>query len=344
MPKKYIFIIIIIFCLLFLPACSILPGGGGGGGFNSSSPLYKSEDRGLNWYENNSLQNSQDKISRASINKMIFSPYDSRVIYVSTTKGLYFSDNSGVNWQLISPELNVNDFCLNPKTKGIIYILSGNQVTKSTDNGQNWNFIYRETRPNISLTSVNISPFDTSMVYLLSSDGNLLLSTDWGDRWKSIYNFDATVNRMLIDYSNSQNIYVLTNNNIFRSLDQAVSWEQILGDNIKDFPQANQVKSLKIDKAGNLFYCSGYGILISSDNGSTWRPLGLISPAGSVNILEFGFNPNNNNEIYYIVEDILYHTQDNGRNWKTKLLPTKNTRHLLIDYFNPSNLYIGLSN
>ena len=348
MSSKKIFLITSLLIIpLILSACSFAFSPGSGSKISGAKGVFKSDTKGEAWFEQNKIKDSQNTISRHDAYKLQFDIFDTRIIYLSTNAGLFISEDSGGSWRQINSN-SIYDFVLNPKTRGIIYIATNNQVYKTTNNGESWQLLYAEAKPNITIHNLAISYFDTSHVYLLDSDGTLLMSLDWGDSWKAIHNFNhQDVKDFLIDPHNSQNIYVATGQKFYQSLDQGVTWQDIMENKNQTHPGINQYKQLFFThQPNNLVYLSKYGILTSADNGHTWQPITLITSPNSVDIHTMAFNPANPDEIYYTVGNILYHTVDNGRNWKTKLLPVPGggkASQLLIDPNNPNLLYLAIT-
>jgi photosystem II stability/assembly factor-like uncharacterized protein len=347
-PKKILLIIFFLIIPLVLSACSFAFGPGGGSpGVIGAKGVFKSDNKGEVWLEQNILADNPTGLSGFNVHQLAFDIFDTNILYRSSNVGLFISQDSGNIWQQINTN-SISNFVLNPKTRGIIYISTANQIYKTTDNGENWQLIYTEAKPDIDIISLAISYFDTSQVYALESDGTLLLSLNWGDSWKSLYSFEQKdVKQLLINPYNSQHIYVGTSRRLYQSLDQGNSWTEILEDKAKDFPGINQYKQLFFTQpAGNLIYLSRYGIFTSRDNAQSWQPVTLISSPNSVDIQTISFNPNDNKEMYYAAGSILYHTVDAGQNWRTKVLPVPSgarASQLLINPDDSNIIYLSIT-
>jgi photosystem II stability/assembly factor-like uncharacterized protein len=317
--RKLLLITIIFISPLFLVGCNFaFAPGGGGGGTSTQKGVYKSYNQGQDWVEKNSLAESDKSLARYDVFKLAFDIFDTNILYQASQVGLFISQDAGDSWRQIYTS-GVSDFVLNPKTRGIIYIASNNQVYKTTDNGKNWQLIYSGAKPHVQIASLAINFFDTSQIYILETDGTLLTSLDWGDSWKVIYNFeDKNMQELVIDPYNSQNIYAASQNRLYQSRDQGKSWQDILEGQRQNFPGIEQYKQLLFTNEPNhLIYLSKRGILTSADNGQSWREITLITSPNSVDIHSLSFNSENPEEMYYAVGNILYHTIDGGRNWKT---------------------------
>lgn len=345
--KKTIFITLLLIIPLALSACSFAFGPGGGSTVSGARGVFKTGNQGDSWLEQNTLVDNETSLSRFNATKLAFDIFDSSILYRATDVGLFMSHTGGDSWTQIH-DSSINDFVLNPKTRGIIYLASGNSVFKTTDNGQSWQLLYAEAKKDVQVVSLAVSYRDTSQVYLLASDGTLLSSLDWGDSWQAIYDFDDNqTHTILIDPANSNYIYVASNSKLYRSADSAASWQELISPHLNDFPGINSYRGLHFaSNPDNLIYLSKYGILISSDHGTTWQPITLITAPNSVDIHALAFDPNNQSTIFYAVGNILYHTVDAGHNWKTKVLPIPGgarASQLLIDPANPAILYLGIT-
>ncbi|OIP55795.1 hypothetical protein CO134_02880 [Candidatus Kuenenbacteria bacterium CG_4_9_14_3_um_filter_39_14] len=346
--KKIFFIISALIIPLILSACNFaFAPGGGSSKVTGPKGVYKSGNQGDTWLEQNTLEANATSIASQDIRQISFDIFDSNIIYRAANGGFFISQNNGDSWKKLN-DLPINDFVLNPKTRGIIYFSTGNKVFKTTDNGENWTIIYAEAKANVTAVSLAISYFDTSYVYLLTSDGTLLLSDDWGESWQTIATFEkAQAKKVLVDPYNSHNIFVASQDKFYISNDQGKSWQETVFEQSKEMPGINKFKQLFFtQKPDNLIYLAGYGILKSKDNGQSWQPVTLITKPNTVDINALGFNPNETNELYYTIGSILYHTVDNGSNWKTKTLPIPagaKVKSILIDPRDTNVLYLGVT-
>ena len=95
----------------------------------------------------------------------------------------------------------------------------------------------------------------------------------------------------------------------------------------------------------NLWLICRYGIIKTTNGGTTWKPLTLITPPLSTRIYAFAVNPQNSKELYYATASTFYKTENGGENWITKRLPTSAAAgYLLVDPVNPSIIYLGARN
>ncbi|NMC51231.1 hypothetical protein GYA54_00685 [Candidatus Kuenenbacteria bacterium] len=346
LSRKKLIIFILIVAPLFLAGCSFtLNSPQNNGTPQVSGGIYKSQNRGESWEAKNNFSG----VGRVKIDirKANFDIATTSILYAATNLGFFVSTDRAENWQPLIPNSDIADFAQNPKTKSIIYVASGNKVYKTSDSGAKWDIVYTEVRANASIKSLSVDPFDTSRVYLLENDGTLLLSLDWGNSWKPLYNFQKNSSKIIVDQYHNKNLYVAADNGLYYSFDGGVNWQEIIAAKNNEYPGINNFKNLFfINKEGTLLYLSRYGILRSLDSGKNWSALQLVSPPNTVDIEAFGYNPKDPNEIYYILEDIFYHTFDGGRNWQTKPLPASGkfrASSILVDPKDPNILYLNLT-
>lgn len=344
--KKFFFLGFTAILGLLLSGCSFAwPSSSSSSTPSVTGGVYKSADRGLVWEAKNDFLG----LGRVKLNvkKISFAVDSSATLYAATNLGFFVTRDAGTQWQNLIPQYDIADFALNPKTKTIIYVASGNQVFKTADAGEKWDLVYTEVRPNVTIKSLAVDYFDTSRVYLLENDGILLVSLDWGNSWKALYNFEKPALRLLVDQYHYKHLYVAGADGLYHSADNGGSWREIVNSHLGDYPGINTFKDLFfINKEGSLLYLSRYGLLRSADGGANWSPLSLVSPPNSVDIEVLNYNPKDPNEIYYVLNDILYHTYDGGRNWQTQTLPASGkfkASGLLVDPRDPSVLYLSLT-
>jgi len=324
--------------------------------------IWLSTDKGYNWEQKVYVGPGEDEADEADdefidnigISLLKFHPLDSRIIYAITPKGIYFTENSGDNWQIIYPEPGVNNIVADPHQRGTIYIAKGNAVLKTEDNGQNWKQVYIESRPGVSITDIAIDQLESTRIYIGTNQANLIISLDAGASWQMVEGFVSAVaesgigqfniTKILINPRDRKQIYVTSQlNGIWVTFDQGVTWENLKENYIK-YPGATDFRSLLIDETrdGALLYASAYGLLWSYNGGFDWNPVELLTPPATVNIKALALNPNNPEEIYYANETVLYKSFNGGIEWIAENLPSKRAAgSLIVDFFDGNRLYLG---
>lgn len=176
--------------------------------------IYKSTDNGIKW---NSINNNISK--NAFIEDLAGNPDCSSELYLSTSEGLYYSDNGGNKWYLksVSTKEYIKTvkviFC--PSNPAVQYMLSVDTkeggityLRKSSDRGKNWVTIASKDE----IRTVAVNPVNSGNLYYLGystleiqgQDGlfqNIYSSDDSGKNWKELQG-------ILPGTENIKNIYV----------------------------------------------------------------------------------------------------------------------------------------
>ena len=180
----------------------------------------------------------------------------------------YRSTDSGVTWNLVNTNISFDGIsCWDSDNSGNIYLAGfrngiGVDILKSTDEGETWtNWTSHFSLPNDFLF------FDSEI--LMSDDANgvfRLINNSWVRQWP---------------FNVGTNCFELTNNGvllagsvgIYRSLDTAATWQQIISGGINQ----TYVSSLVINAEGFVFAGTSNGVYKSNDDGLTWVQVGLAN-------------------------------------------------------------------
>jgi photosystem II stability/assembly factor-like uncharacterized protein len=204
-------------------------------------------------------------------------------LFAATARGIFRSNNAGLNWNKIQLPFAPNDefrtISISPFYPSIILTGSLSYMQKSTDGGANWNLIYVGT----SIQDIEYDPLNQNRVYYVSEAANsgksIFRSDDLGDTWVNIHNdLDSMVQDLAIDPVDPQIIY-LAQHVPFDSADRCLSKTTDGGQHWFDItPPELYRKSLNsvtvLPSAHNtIFACSwGNAVLRSTDGGGTWAP------------------------------------------------------------------------
>jgi photosystem II stability/assembly factor-like uncharacterized protein len=182
---------------------------------------------------------------------VVMDPQDSQILYYGTNR-LYKTTNAAGNWTAISPDL----------TNG-----SG---------GGNLSFG--------TIISINVSPIDTSTIYVGTDDGNVWITDDGGANWTNISASlpNRWVTKVLASRSDLNTVYVTfsgyrygeDNGHVYKSDDSGLNWTDI-SSGLPDIP----VNDILEDSYGNLFLGTDIGVLASPDQGVNWNVLGENLPS-----------------------------------------------------------------
>ncbi len=186
-----------------------------------------------------------------------FDPADSQTLYYGTQK-VYKTTNAAGNWTAISPDLSNGPH-------------SGNLAFGT-------------------VTTIDVSPLDSNVIYAGTDDGNVWVTQDGGSNWDLISAAlpNLWTTKVLASRDDVSSVYVTfsgyrygeDNGHVFKSSDYGANWVDI-SNNLPDIP----VNDILKDSYGNLFLGTDIGVLASLDEGTNWQPLGLNMPSVVVNDL-----------------------------------------------------------
>jgi photosystem II stability/assembly factor-like uncharacterized protein len=201
---------------------------------------------------------------------------------------------------------------------------------------------YIETRPEVSVLKVTVDWFDSNILWLGLSNGDVLKSENKGKDWRTMMVSGREVSEILISNTDSRQVLVSTfNGGIKRTTDGGATWNEVI------FPE--QLASMETvynmtqnPNSSVVIAVTSYGLLRSTDFGQTWEALQLLTSPSEVTIRSAAIDPVDSNKIYYATPGTFYHTVDGGTTWQTqKLFTARDTRAILIDPSDTAVLYIG---
>lgn len=312
--------------------------------------IYKSTDKGTSWMQKVLIQTVGARRNFATIDMITLAldPQDNKAIYASGIEnGLFYSYDGADSWQIAASlgKVNVTNVAVDPANKCVIYATAGNKVYKSVDCSRTWSVVYFDNDPTAAITSLVIDFSNNKNVFMGTSRGEIIKSSDQGASWQTLNRFNSRVDKIVISPVNSRVMFVgVYAKGIFRSIDAGVNWLD-LKDKLVSFDGGKSFRDLIMVKAdkSTVFLATNYDLIKSTDNGDTWSKLELIIEKARIKINSLAVNPFNLNEIYYVTDTTFYRSLDGGKNWTSKKLPTSRTGlKLLIDPKNPSIIYLAV--
>ena len=221
------------------------------------------------------------------------------------------------NWELAGPTNiggRITDIECHPDSPETIYLgAATGGVWKSTNNGLSWDYKF-EGIELISIGDIAIDPNDENIVYVGTGEANsssfsfigngIYKSNDAGNSWQhSGLGLSAYIGRIIVDYNNSDRIFVAACGNLFtpseergiyRSDDGGISWNRMLfvNDTVAAIDLIQHPTNPDILYAGmwertrgltyRHSYGEGTGIWKTIDGGDTWTELTNGLPSGNV--------------------------------------------------------------
>jgi len=346
---RKIFILLLTLILLLIPGC-IIPGCS----MSTDGGVFKSEDGGDTWKQK-VIIDEKTTIAGLNIRDIEISKDNSQIIYIGTSgAGMYKTENGGDSWQKIvdqdhnlASNATIYDITQDPQRSDILYVASfqGKQgkVPKSSNQGESWGVIYRQAKQDVSVTQVKVNPKNPESVYITTSNGGILESTDYGTTWRPLKWFDKKVTELVIDQYDPKTLYViLGSQSIMKSGDGGVMWQELTLDK-KEY-NVKTIYEILLDPSRKsvIYFTSNYGLFRSTDRGDSWSYISTPVAPDSVSIMSLVIDPRNSNTIYFGADSIIYKSEDFGKNWKTTEIPTKRgIKILVMDPENSNIIYAG---
>lgn len=341
--KKIIFLSALA---LVLAGCSLTAGPKANDG-----GIWKSADAGKTWIQAVAVPATGGKtasIANTDIRRIAFDPQDHNAIYLSTEKnGIVYSYDAGATWRGFK-ELNqgkVRAVAVDPKNKCVLYALLDNKLFKSSDCGRFWKNAYYHQNAETVLTDIKVDWYNSSVLYLSTSAGEILKSANAGDTWLSVKDVKGAVFAdLVIDSRDSRIVYAAsTAKGVYKTTDAGKTWTS-LGEGLKLYAGSHEYKNLIADEAApnGLILISRFGMLRSGDGGATWEIVNLIPGPKDTAITAVAVNPQNSREIYYTTKTTLVKSSDGGKTWSSQKLPfTRTANRIAIDPSANNNVYLG---
>jgi photosystem II stability/assembly factor-like uncharacterized protein len=246
--------------------------------------------------------------------------------------------DGGDHWNPTS--LKAGDFtCIVFQTTDheVMYASAGSTIVKSIDAGATWKTVYSDTQ-SAQMGCVAVSPQAALTVFAISNTGKVLRSTDGGKNWSLLVTLrSVTPRKMLVSpdgttvtiFGKTEGIYVV-------DVTKA-SWQDI-SKPLNAFSGAKTIRGVAaIETPQPLwFIATNYGLLRSTDHGSSWQAIQTLDKPGSIAIQNVAVNPNDTKEIYISVGKKIERTSDGGETWTTSTVQT--TRQLLQLVLDPNSV------
>ena len=347
--KKSKFILIILFLSFILSGCSISFNGGDAEG--NIRGVFRSNDKGNGWLQKvliPTVSGNPKSIGGLSVNALTIDPNDYKAIYIGTQdNGLFYSYDRAENWQVAAGlgKVTINAVAVDSGSKCIIYAASGNKVYKSTDCNRSWAQIYYDNDLTVSVNAIAVDAFNSANVYIGTSRGEVIKSSDRGVSWQTVGRFEDDVKKIVVAPHDTKVIFAATKlKGIFRSMDGGGGWVS-LSEKLKELKDGERFRDLIVSPSdpGLIILATYYGLLKSADNGNSWSKIELITPEKEAVINAVAIGSKDAKEIYYVTNTTFYRSLDGGSKWTTKKLPTVNAGwKLLVAPDDPNIIYMGI--
>ncbi len=311
--------------------------------------IFKSLTKGVTWQQKSLIPTSSGKPGSIANNAsltMVIDPSDQNALYFSAAEGgMYYSYDAAENWNEVKTLRGnfINNIAIDPANKCVIYVTTTNKLLKSIDCARTWQQVYFDNDLTVTVTALVIDQYDSKIIYIGTSRGEIIQSTDSGKTWRVLNRFENPLVKVVLSPSDSRLLFVATaSKGLYRSTDQGSTWLSIQ-DKLKDFKNNLAFRDLFLlaSQPGFMLLATNYGLLKSTNNGDEWVALELITPESQAIINSVITNPTNSQEMYYVTNTTFYGSVDGGVKWATKKLPTTRPGNLLLsDPKDPNILYL----
>ncbi|UXE68957.1 MAG: glycosyl hydrolase [Chryseotalea sp. WA131a] len=229
------------------------------------------EERNINaWPDNPMGHGAEGAKYRFQWNfPIFFSPHNPKKLYAAS-QHLHVSYNAGESWELVSPDLTRND----PTKLGP----SGGPITKDNTAVEYY----------CTLFAVAESPYEKDLILAGSDDGLLNITRDGGKNWAKLSVAGMPEWTMInsVEFSPHEKgaAYVATTSYksgdykpyLFKTKDYGKTWTKIT-DGI-DPNHFTRVVRTDLKRQGLLYAGTEFGMYISFDDGTSWKPFQLNLP------------------------------------------------------------------
>ncbi len=229
--------------------------------------LFISHDAGTTW-------TAVEAMKGQSIRALTQAPSDAKIWIAGTLRGVYRSEDGGVQWTQISPpgSLDIHEvesIAIDPKDAKTIYAGTWHLPWKTTDGGANWHNIKQGLIDDSDVFSIVIDPIVPSVVYTSACSG-IYRSESGGELYHKIQGIPATARRtrvLMLDPTNRNTVYAGTTEGLYKTLDGGATFKRMTGPDVivNDVyvdPKNPQHVLLATDRSG---------VLESQDAGVTFK-------------------------------------------------------------------------
>jgi len=349
MKSSFLKIILLAAGTFMLAGCSLVTDGGAPK--KPDGGVWRSADGGRLFSQVNDVLATKGKtlsISNADINKLVFDPQDASTIYAATAaNGIFYSNDSGSSWQQfeVMNVGNVSGIAVDPKNKCAVYATMANKLYQTENCGKDWINAYYHQKSVVILTALAVDPKNGRVIYLGTSEGEILKSADGGNTWQTAYRLKSDkAMDIIIDPFDSRIIYAASaKQGIFKSINGGAAWES-LGDGLKSYVGSHQYRKLVYSPSvqNTLILISKFGMLKTVDGGKTWTIVDLLPAHKTTDILAAAISPSTSTEFYYVTATTLVKTSDGGIKWSSRQLPyNRLTTDIKINPASPQTVYLA---
>ena len=251
-----------------------------------------------------------------------------------------------LEWTALGPENTggrITDLAYNPNQPSTIYVAAASGgIYKTINNGMSWQHIFKDS-PVISIGDIALDPNNSMVLYAGTGEANassysflgngIWKSVDGGDNWEhSGLESSGYIGRIIVDYNNSDRVFVAacgtlfssnSQRGVYRTINGGAAWEQVLfltdstaavdlvqhptDPNILYAAMWERTRGLNYRKSGG----ETSGIWKTYDGGDTWNELENGLPFGeNVGRIGIDISVSNPNILYAFYDQHISADQD----------------------------------
>lgn len=227
--------------------------------------------------------------------RLIFSPADSRLVWVGATppcllgdrhEAMYKSDDGGRSWRELPAGRDIRPVVAHPTDPFRVYGFGCDGVYITRDGGATW-----QRQPSelwLTYFVSDVAPVDPDWTTVFAGGvsegggGMVARSTDGGATWQRVTPLDADiwwVTDVWVDPTNPNRVYFTEPKGVWRSLDGGNTWQRFTS-GLEDvlYADGREVYGLleihsRRDDASRLYLGTARGLYEGFDYGSRWRKL-----------------------------------------------------------------------
>jgi photosystem II stability/assembly factor-like uncharacterized protein len=271
------------------------------------------------------------------VNRLVFDPNDSSIVYAGATNGLFRSADGGEHWAGAAALFGTNilDVAVAKSDSRVVYAASPDGLYRTTDGGSSWRLVNTD-----SSFRVGVSAQNPNVVYSVSFNGPLR-STDGGTTFESRGSGlpNGVASALTVDPRNQAVAYAAFQgvNGIFMTSDSGAHWAQA-GSGLDA-----RVFSVALDPADSArLYAGGSSIFRSTDSGASWTALDTGIPGLTAAWLSV--SPSSPSTVLAATNHGILRSTDGGTSWsQITSLSDVNASAVAADPAHPDTFLSALS-
>ncbi len=343
----------IVACVMLLTvgAGCVLPFSGNKKAQVGSGGFLVSKDGGRSWSSKSTLLTAGGVSTISGLDLLVIEqdPADSSTLYIgSQANGLFYSLDGGESWQRPENDVARNgtiiDLEVDPADICTYYVLKSDRLLKTTTCGREFDAeTYVETRTDVTLTELAIDWYNSKILWLGTSSGDIFKSFDAGNTWTTSTRLRSSISALEVSNGDSRVVLVGSGKHgLSRTADAGANWVSY-EDQLEDFKGSDKVLDLSQSNNGStMAMSSDFGLLISKDEGFSWQSIPLVA-TDKVEIYDVAVAPTNGDILSYGTATTFLRSTSGGSAWSTQDLPTSRaTSVLLVDAEDPNTIYMGV--